>query len=175
MGSRAQRFHPLGYGAVTLVGADFAIFPLQNPGIISIPLGFTLGWLGTLTSKKPEDPRIAAEMEVRSLTGHGSEKAVEHSFTCFPPYTPEWYRRIMDTTFSTSMGDRGRLVVPAELRTRQGWEHGTPLLLIETDDGVIVATRDQATKMIREQLSGSSMVDELLAERRATAHTEDAA
>ncbi|WP_167131477.1 solute symporter family protein [Paramicrobacterium chengjingii] len=58
--------------------ADFAIFPLQNPGIISIPLGFALGWLGTITSKKPEDPRIAAEMEVRSLTGHGSEKAVEH-------------------------------------------------------------------------------------------------
>nr|WP_272902101.1 cation acetate symporter [Brevibacterium daeguense] len=57
---------------------DFAIFPLKNPGIISIPVGFLLGWLGSVTSPVKEDPRIAAEMEVRSLTGHGAEKAVEH-------------------------------------------------------------------------------------------------
>ena len=30
---------------------DFHWFPLQNPGIISIPLGFFFGWLGTVTSK----------------------------------------------------------------------------------------------------------------------------
>ena len=27
-------------------------FPLSNPGIISIPAGFLLGWLGTVTSKR---------------------------------------------------------------------------------------------------------------------------
>jgi cation/acetate symporter len=59
-------------------GVDFSIFPLKNPGIISIPVGFLLGWLGSVTSPVKEDPRIAAEMEVRSLTGHGAEKAVEH-------------------------------------------------------------------------------------------------
>ncbi|TFD48963.1 cation/acetate symporter ActP [Cryobacterium frigoriphilum] len=59
-------------------GVDFAIFPLKNPGIISIPLGFFLGWLGTVTSSRREDPHLAAEMAVRSLTGHGAEKAVEH-------------------------------------------------------------------------------------------------
>ncbi|MFE6997535.1 cation acetate symporter [Microbacterium sp. NPDC057659] len=59
-------------------GIDIAIFPLNNPGIISIPLGFFLGWLGTVTSKAAEDRRLAAEMEVRSLTGFGAEKAVEH-------------------------------------------------------------------------------------------------
>ncbi|MDR2998769.1 MAG: cation acetate symporter, partial [Microbacterium sp.] len=57
---------------------DIAIFPLNNPGIISIPLGFFLGWLGTVTSKAAEDRKLAAEMEVRSLTGFGAEKAVEH-------------------------------------------------------------------------------------------------
>ncbi|MFP7760384.1 cation acetate symporter [Marisediminicola sp. LYQ134] len=58
-------------------GVDFAIFPLNNPGIVSIPVGFLLGWLGSLGARE-EDPRIAAEMSVRSLTGHGAEKAVEH-------------------------------------------------------------------------------------------------
>ncbi|WOF23895.1 sodium/solute symporter [Microbacterium betulae] len=59
-------------------GADFAVWPLSNPGIVSIPVGFALGWLGSVTSRAKEDPRLAAEMEVRSLTGFGAEKAVEH-------------------------------------------------------------------------------------------------
>ena len=59
--------------------ADFAIWPLSNPGVVSIPIGFLLGWLGSITTPKgAEDPRLAAEMEVRSLTGHGAEKAVSH-------------------------------------------------------------------------------------------------
>ncbi|MGO1451056.1 MAG: solute symporter family protein [Brevibacterium yomogidense] len=57
---------------------DFAIFPLSNPGIVSIPLGFLLGWIGSLTDKGVESKKLAAEMEVRSLTGHGAEKEVEH-------------------------------------------------------------------------------------------------
>ena len=59
-------------------GADFSWFPLANPGIVSIPLAFFLGWLGTVLDKNSEDPRIQAEMEVRSLTGVGAEKAVDH-------------------------------------------------------------------------------------------------
>ena len=34
---------------------DFYWFPLENPGIISIPLGFLLGWLGTVLSKEKAD------------------------------------------------------------------------------------------------------------------------
>ncbi|GAB7190166.1 cation acetate symporter [Kineococcus sp. NUM-3379] len=59
-------------------GIDFSWFPLDNPGIISIPLGFFLGWLGSVTSKERGAEVRAAEMEVRSLTGAGAEKAVSH-------------------------------------------------------------------------------------------------
>ncbi len=58
-------------------GVDFHWFPLDNPGIISIPLGFILGWIGTVTSKEYNAAKYA-EMEVRSLTGHGAEAAVKH-------------------------------------------------------------------------------------------------
>ncbi|MEV7131941.1 sodium/solute symporter [Arthrobacter sp. NPDC093128] len=58
--------------------ANFAVFPLSNPGIVSIPLAFFLGWLGTVLDKKLEDTTKQAEMEVRSLTGVGAEKAVDH-------------------------------------------------------------------------------------------------
>ncbi|PPF45240.1 cation acetate symporter [Pseudoclavibacter sp. AY1F1] len=57
---------------------NFAWFPLNNPGIVSIPVGFFLGWLGSVLPQKKEDPRVAAEMDVRSLTGYGAEEAVEH-------------------------------------------------------------------------------------------------
>ncbi|MEE2034106.1 solute symporter family protein [Rhodococcus chondri] len=59
--------------------ADFALFPLSNPGIVSIPLAFVLGIVGTYIGRgKTEDPFKQAEMEVRSLTGVGVEKAVSH-------------------------------------------------------------------------------------------------
>ena len=73
-------FSPAVSGAKTsmIPGVDFSWFPLANPGIVSIPLAFILGIVGTLTSPDDEDPKVAAEMEVRSLTGIGAEKAVAH-------------------------------------------------------------------------------------------------
>ncbi|MFI7420632.1 cation acetate symporter [Nonomuraea sp. NPDC049684] len=66
-------------GAVTALihGVDFHWFPLSNPGIVSIPLGFLFGWLGTILSKEYNAAKYA-EIEVRSLTGVGAEKATEH-------------------------------------------------------------------------------------------------
>ncbi len=71
---------PVVSGAKTsmIPGANFAVFPLSNPGIVSIPLAFLLGWLGTVVDKRREDTAKQAEMEVRSLTGVGAEKAVNH-------------------------------------------------------------------------------------------------
>jgi cation/acetate symporter len=60
------------------LGTDFSWFPLENPGLVSIPLGFFFGWLGTITSKEPESIERYDELEVRSLTGAGAEGAVVH-------------------------------------------------------------------------------------------------
>ena len=57
-------------------GVDFHWFPLDNPGLVSIPLAFFLGWLGSVTDKEKSDATKFAEMEVRSLTGAGAEKSV---------------------------------------------------------------------------------------------------
>ncbi|MFG3119482.1 MULTISPECIES: cation acetate symporter [unclassified Streptomyces] len=67
-------FSPVVSGKETSMfpGAHFAVFPLENPGLISIPLGFLLGWLGSLLSKEEPDARKYAELEVRSLTGTGA-------------------------------------------------------------------------------------------------------
>lgn len=73
-------FSPAVSGSKTsmIPGADFHWFPLQNPGLVSIPLAFLLGIVGTLTSSERGDPTVNAEMEVRSLTGVGAAGAVAH-------------------------------------------------------------------------------------------------
>lgn len=65
---------------LSLLPADIDIswFPLENPGIVSIPLGFILGYLGTITSKEPAAEERYTELEVRALTGAGAEQAVQH-------------------------------------------------------------------------------------------------
>jgi cation/acetate symporter len=54
------------------------LFPLENPGIVSIPLGFVGAWLGAKLSSEPSAEAKFAEMEVRANTGLGAEQAVGH-------------------------------------------------------------------------------------------------
>ncbi|MEN9872481.1 MAG: hypothetical protein RL450_416 [Actinomycetota bacterium] len=75
-------FSPVVSGAATSLipfdsGIAFNWFPLANPGIVSIPFGFFMGWLGTKTSNERNYAKYA-ELEVRSLTGAGIAKAVQH-------------------------------------------------------------------------------------------------
>ena len=52
------------------------LFPLKNPGIVSIPLGFLGAILGTLLSKRdPNAEAKFAELSVRAETGLGAEKS----------------------------------------------------------------------------------------------------
>jgi cation/acetate symporter len=52
-----------------------ALFPLENPGLLSIPLGFLGAVLGTLTAREPEAEEKFTELSVRAVTGLGAEKA----------------------------------------------------------------------------------------------------
>ena len=73
------------------------------------------------------------------------------------------------------MGDRGRFVVPAELRARLQLAEGTPLVLLDTPAGLVLLTRAQLRERVRLDLAGVDLVRELLAERRQQADAEDAA
>jgi cation/acetate symporter len=66
-------FSPVVSGKATAMisDKDFSWFPLENPGVISIPAGFFFGWLGTVLSKERDDAKYD-ELEVRSLTGAGA-------------------------------------------------------------------------------------------------------
>jgi len=55
-----------------------AWFPLENPAIVSVPLGFLAAIIGTLLTKEPSAEAKFNELLVRSNTGLGAEKATAH-------------------------------------------------------------------------------------------------
>jgi AbrB family looped-hinge helix DNA binding protein len=81
----------------------------------------------------------------------------------------------MRGTYQVVVGDRGRIVVPAEVRESAGLSEGAVLVLIETPAGLLLLTREQLKTRVRADLSGLDLVTELLAERRALAEAEDVA
>jgi cation/acetate symporter len=61
----------------SIMGAR-ALFPLENPGIVSIPLGFLAAVLGTLVRREPTAEKKFNELLVRANTGLGAEQSTSH-------------------------------------------------------------------------------------------------
>ncbi|QXJ24084.1 cation acetate symporter [Actinomadura graeca] len=53
-------------------GVDFHLFPLENPGLVSIPIGFLCAVVGTFAARRETDPAPYDDLAVRALTGAGS-------------------------------------------------------------------------------------------------------
>lgn len=51
------------------------------------------------------------------------------------------------------LGDKGRVVVPAAVRERLGWQQGAELILVETPDGLLLTERRTALRIIRDTLT----------------------
>ncbi|MEW5977920.1 MAG: cation acetate symporter [Acidobacteriota bacterium] len=69
---------PMAANAVRHLIQRPALFPLENPGIVSIPLGFLGAIVGTFLSREPVHEGRFAELQVRGNTGLGAEKAISH-------------------------------------------------------------------------------------------------
>ncbi len=80
----------------------------------------------------------------------------------------------MSGSYTVVVGDRGRIVVPAEARQRAGLSEGTPMVLLETPGGLILLTREQLRARVRSELEGLDLVAELLMGRRQAAERESA-
>jgi AbrB family looped-hinge helix DNA binding protein len=80
----------------------------------------------------------------------------------------------MSDTYSLQVGNKGRVVIPAALRERHGWSEGTILIAFETVEGVVVSSRDELERYVRDKLKGGpDVVAELIAERRVASLIED--
>ena len=86
-----------------------------------------------------------------------------------------WYAGYM-SHYTIRMGDRGRLVIPAEARARLGLKPGDRLLLDESEGELRLLPLPARVRALHgawsEIAPDRSLVDELIAERRAEAERE---
>ncbi|MBM4227540.1 MAG: cation acetate symporter [Gammaproteobacteria bacterium] len=68
----------LGTATTSLVGLAAPWFPLRNPGLVSIPLGFLAVFLGSLLYRDPRAEAKWQELHVRANTGIGRSAASAH-------------------------------------------------------------------------------------------------
>src|SRR5215475_10000258 len=68
----------LGDATTSLVGLSEPLFPLRNPGLISIPLGFLAVVIGSLLYRDRRAEEMWDELYVRSNTGIGRAAAAAH-------------------------------------------------------------------------------------------------
>lgn len=77
-----------------------------------------------------------------------------------------------------AVNNQGRVTIPAQVRRAAGIETGAPLVVYVEDGRVVLETRDQLADRIRRDVTASwigdgSVVDELIADRRADATREN--
>jgi cation/acetate symporter len=68
----------LGDQRTSLVGLERPLFPLRNPGLVSIPLGFLAVLIGSLLYRDRRAEEMWDELYVRSNTGIGRAAATAH-------------------------------------------------------------------------------------------------
>lgn len=80
--------------------------------------------------------------------------------------------------FTMVLGERGRLVLPSQLRKRLNLHPGDRLIVTTDDEGGfrVVSAREQARRLrglYRELAPGRSFVEELINQRREESRRED--
>jgi AbrB family looped-hinge helix DNA binding protein len=82
----------------------------------------------------------------------------------------------MSDTLVVSVGPKGRIVIPVELRRQLGIDEGTDLVAALEDGGIVLLPRAAVKRRLRRMFAGveTSLADELIRDRRAAASAEEA-
>lgn len=85
------------------------------------------------------------------------------------------YPKMSDTNV-LSVGRKGRVVIPVDIRRRLGIDEGSELVAMLEQDGVLLLSREAVKRRLRGMFAGVkvSMADELIRDRRAAAVEESA-
>ncbi len=82
----------------------------------------------------------------------------------------------LTTPTKVAVGPQGRLVIPADLRRELGIAPGDVLLALVEDQRLVLEKREAVLQRLRRRFAhippGVSLVDELIAERRAESRRE---
>lgn len=89
----------------------------------------------------------------------------------------EWHNHRVSDTSVVSVGPKGRVVIPAEIRRRLRIAEGSELVALVEGEAVVLVPRSAIKSRLRSMFAGveASMADQLIAERRAEARRESRA
>lgn len=79
----------------------------------------------------------------------------------------------MSDTLAVQVGNKGRIVVPASLRARHDWVEGSTLVALDTELGVLLADQATVERLVRAQLAGHDLLEDLISDRRRDAAREN--
>lgn len=82
----------------------------------------------------------------------------------------------MSDTNIVSVGPKGRVVIPVEMRRQLGIEEGSELVVLLEGEGLVLVPRAAVKRQLRGMFAGvkTSMAAELVRDRRAAAEAEEA-
>lgn len=114
----------------------------------------------------------------------GRRHRIRHRPTRHGPLTRVRYSVIVTRSPSESpsgeatVNEQGRVTIPAQVRRAAGIDVGMPLVVYVEDGRIVIETREQLANRIRRDVAAAwtgagSVVDELIADRRAEAARED--
>ncbi len=83
----------------------------------------------------------------------------------------------MNEVFHSRVSNEGRVAIPAVCRKQIGLQAGQEVIIKVTADGLLLTSYDQALDQFQDEVSklvgpGVSLVDEVIADRRAEAAKE---
>lgn len=80
----------------------------------------------------------------------------------------------MSDTLLLSVGPKGRVVIPVEIRRRLGLQEGSQLVALVEGEGVLLLPRSAVKQRLRGMFAdvGTSMAQELIRDRRSAAAKE---
>ncbi len=84
-----------------------------------------------------------------------------------------------NNTYHVKLGDDGRVVIPAPCRRSHNWQAGDTIVVSDTEAGLQFRSLAEVIKEVQDyfapcRIPGQSVVDELIADRRAEAAKEAA-
>jgi transcriptional regulator with XRE-family HTH domain len=132
---------------------------------------------GGLSSIKSGKARPSPDLAKRIETATGGEVTAA-SLLGIENAAPESRARpLNDGRWFAPVGTDSPVELPAELLLAFGFEPGDAVIFRRTDDGVLMSSQRKAIRRIQDELAklvrpGESIVDELIAERRAEAARE---